>query len=59
MEDQSATKMAGKHLLNIGIRDRPDSGGKAFRKAILVRNSGKGVLNGDKRAEEGKESSGP
>jgi hypothetical protein len=57
MEDQSATLMAGKHLQGIDIRNPPDSGGKSFRKAILLGNRVRGVPNGDKRTEEGEESS--
>jgi hypothetical protein len=48
-----------KHLQYIDLRDRPDFGGKAFRKAILLGNRVRGVPNGDKRAEEGKESCRP
>jgi hypothetical protein len=57
MEDQSATPMARKHLQYIDIRAQPDSGRKAFRKAILLGTRVRGVPNGDKRAQEGKDSS--
>jgi hypothetical protein len=59
MEGQSAPAMAGKHRQSIDIRGLPDSGDKSFRKAILLGNWVRGVLNGDKRAEEGKESGRP
>jgi hypothetical protein len=57
IKDQSATPMAVNHLQCIDIHDRPDFGGEAFRKAILLGTRVRGVPNGDKRAEEGKESS--
>jgi hypothetical protein len=59
MEFQCTTLMAGKHLQGIDIRYQPDCGGKSFWKAILLGTRVRGVPNGDKRAEEGKDPSRP